>query len=43
MDVLLNSSFDVKGRREFDVERLLGEHNNKRLNAINLLTRQQNS
>lgn len=37
MDVLLNGNFDVNERRVFDVERLLDEHNDKRLNAVNLI------
>lgn len=37
MDVLLNGNFDVNERRVFDMERLLDEHNDKRLNAVNLI------
>jgi len=37
MDTVLNSDFDVKDWRAFDVERLLDKHNDKRLNAINLI------
>jgi len=37
MDTVLNSNFDVKDWRAFDVERLLDKHNDKRLNAINLI------